>query len=309
MQTNLLLRKGLAVGIILLFVGTGIIPSTAQDLEKPPQPTSRGHWLYVGGSGPGNYTHIQEAINNASNGDTVFVYHGFYNEGRIYINKAINLIGENRNNTIIDSTGYVSSLYVWDNVKISGFTIQNAGKEICVFAQGNNITISQNIICNNGDSAICLYIGDHNQIFDNILRNNEYGIAIQYSDDNEIHDNQIINNKKFGILLEYNRNNRIFSNNISENNVGVALYHETLTVITKNNIYDNLVNNYFEGIGANKWKKNYFGSTTFGPKLIGGKIQILVGWQISFEGWLDPVYKYIPWIQFDWNPAKEPYDI
>ena len=42
-------RKCLAIGIILLFVGTSIIPAIAQNTEKS-QPTSRGNWLYVGGS-------------------------------------------------------------------------------------------------------------------------------------------------------------------------------------------------------------------------------------------------------------------
>jgi hypothetical protein len=51
MKGSLPTRKGLAVGIILLFVATGIIPSTAQKIEKPSQPVSRGHWLYKGGSG------------------------------------------------------------------------------------------------------------------------------------------------------------------------------------------------------------------------------------------------------------------
>jgi len=46
--------KWLAVGIILLFVGTGIIPAIAQETEKSLQ-TSRGTWLYVGGSGPGRF--------------------------------------------------------------------------------------------------------------------------------------------------------------------------------------------------------------------------------------------------------------
>ena len=54
------------VGIILLFVGTCIIPVPAQDTEKPSLPTSSGKWLYVGGDGPGNYTRIQDAVDNAS---------------------------------------------------------------------------------------------------------------------------------------------------------------------------------------------------------------------------------------------------
>ncbi|MBE3093908.1 MAG: hypothetical protein IMZ52_02670, partial [Actinobacteria bacterium] len=69
-----LIGKCLVVGIILLFIGTGIIPAIAQESEKPSQSTSRGNWLYVGGSGPGNYSSIQAAINATSSGDTVFVY-------------------------------------------------------------------------------------------------------------------------------------------------------------------------------------------------------------------------------------------
>jgi hypothetical protein len=68
-----MIRKWVAVAAILLFLGTCIIPAMAQYIEKPFS-TSRGGWLYVGGSGPGNYTTIQQAINDASNGDTVYVY-------------------------------------------------------------------------------------------------------------------------------------------------------------------------------------------------------------------------------------------
>ncbi|MBP1662308.1 MAG: hypothetical protein H6P94_557, partial [Thermoplasmatales archaeon] len=62
----------MAVGPILLFLGACIVPMTAQDAEKSFS-TSSGTWLYVGGSGPGNYTKIQDAIDNASDGDTIFV--------------------------------------------------------------------------------------------------------------------------------------------------------------------------------------------------------------------------------------------
>ena len=65
--------KWLAVGIILLFISLAYAPAVAQTTEKPLS-TARGNWLYVGGSGPGNYTTIQSAINDANPGDTVFVY-------------------------------------------------------------------------------------------------------------------------------------------------------------------------------------------------------------------------------------------
>ncbi len=34
----------------------------------------------VGGSGPGNFSKIQDAVDNTSDGDIVFVYNGFYQE-------------------------------------------------------------------------------------------------------------------------------------------------------------------------------------------------------------------------------------
>jgi pectin methylesterase-like acyl-CoA thioesterase len=145
-------RKWLAVGIILLFIGTCIIPSTAQDLEKS-QSTLRGDWLYVGGSGPGNYSTIQDAIDNASEGDTIFVYHGWYYEHNLAISK-LNLIGEDRDTTIIDGQEIFSEgIRIREGATISGFTIQRftkhdltTGPGTGIAIDGNNITISENII-------------------------------------------------------------------------------------------------------------------------------------------------------------------
>jgi len=125
-----LFSKGLAIGIILLFVGTCIIPVIAQDSEKT-LPASRGHWLYVGGNGPGNYSWITDAANDASDGDTIFVYNDSspYYEKNILIVKSISLIGEDRNTTIIDGMGGGNSddvIHISANrVKVTGFTIRN----------------------------------------------------------------------------------------------------------------------------------------------------------------------------------------
>ncbi|MBE3120640.1 MAG: right-handed parallel beta-helix repeat-containing protein [Thermoplasmata archaeon] len=126
-----LIGKCLVVGIILLFIGTGIIPAIAQESEKPSQSTSRGNWLYVGGSGPGNYSSIQAAINATSSGDTVFVYAASspYYEN-VIINKSINLIGENRNTTIIDGKKIDDPIWIKASfVTVSDFTISNGSTE------------------------------------------------------------------------------------------------------------------------------------------------------------------------------------
>jgi len=54
----------------------------------------------VGGSGPNNYTSIQAAIDNASDGDTIFVYSGTYEE-QVIVNKSLIIKGENNTATLI----------------------------------------------------------------------------------------------------------------------------------------------------------------------------------------------------------------
>ena len=70
-----MLSKTLVIGTIFLFTGMSITPSIAVDTVKISSiPISNGKTLYVGGSGEGNYTKIQDAIDDASDGDTVFVF-------------------------------------------------------------------------------------------------------------------------------------------------------------------------------------------------------------------------------------------
>jgi len=105
-----MIKKCLVVAVILLFIGMCVVPSTAvQELrEKPSTIGFDGNTLYVGGSGANNYTKIQDAIDNSSHGDTVFVYSGFYDEYypknscSVYIDKEIKMIGEDKYTTIID---------------------------------------------------------------------------------------------------------------------------------------------------------------------------------------------------------------
>ncbi|MCD6141258.1 hypothetical protein J7J55_00835, partial [Candidatus Bipolaricaulota bacterium] len=54
--------------------------------------STNGNILYVGGSGENNYTTIQNAINYAEDGFTIYVYPRNYNES-IVINRSISLIG------------------------------------------------------------------------------------------------------------------------------------------------------------------------------------------------------------------------
>ena len=92
---------------------------------------------------PDDYRTIAEAIGNATDGDTIFVRSGIYEEQVLGINKSISLKGENANTTKIvlhppSQPLFGSSLIVYDNpieisanrVLLSGFTIESDGGSI-----------------------------------------------------------------------------------------------------------------------------------------------------------------------------------
>ena len=100
--------------------------SDTQDISiKSTLSFNRGNILYVGGMGPHNYSKIQDAIDNATAGDIIYVYSGTYIEILI-INKNLTLKGEDRNNVIIDGAANgncISISNVW--VSIANLTLRN----------------------------------------------------------------------------------------------------------------------------------------------------------------------------------------
>jgi parallel beta-helix repeat protein len=278
-----------------------IIPSTAQDIEKPSLTTSSGKWLYVGGSGPGNYSVIQDAVDNTSDGDTVFVYHGFYhhhypnNRGCIdIIKKNINLVGEDKYSTIIDGKDELGIIHVdAPVVNISGFTLQYSnwfGIEIG-FNWVESVTIHDNIITGHEDDDIIVWMGTNN-IFNNTISNSSCGIYFN-ADNNKIYNNHIVNNS-YGIHFAQSRSANIHNNLIGGNEFGIFSEYCRATINNNNfiqNTYQAIFNQGLSFIAGIHWTQNYWGRPRLLPYPIYGTFLIF------------------PWIQFDWQPAQEPYDI
>jgi len=236
-------KKGLVLGIILLFVGAGVIPSTAVDnIEQCSMPSSNGKTLYVGGSGEGNYTIIQDAIDDASDGYTVFVFDNsspYYEH--VKINKSINLIGEDRNTTVIDGSNIGSVIHITaGRGTVRGFTIQNSGEK--PNNAGVNINSSNNTISGNTFSSNEVGINTEystNNIFSyNYLSNNWCGILQSYSNDSTITRNTYTNNT-YAINNFHSNNSSITLNTVTNNHIGIRLSHSISNNIIKNNIRNN----------------------------------------------------------------------
>ena len=205
--------------------------------------------LYVGGTGPGNYTTIQSAIDSAVPGDTIFVFNGVYPE-RIEINKTLSLVGEDREGTIIVDTGMVVGYVVnvsadWVNFtgfKVMGNSVQTfagihlSGVQDCFIANNNASNVSRTF-----RSGILLESSNNNTVNNNVLWNNSFGIDLAFfSDGNDIVGNTIISSHLDGITLHTSDNNTIANNFVSRNNHGIGLHHSTDNILVNNTAIDNV---------------------------------------------------------------------
>jgi parallel beta-helix repeat protein len=111
-------RKGRVFTCMLVSVFF-IVSSVASFSAKPLARTVSGV-LYVGGSGPGNYTSVQSAIDDAAEGDLVLIYPGTYSQP-LHLLKSLTIQGVDRATTIIDGLFAQTTMVVHTN----NFMIRN----------------------------------------------------------------------------------------------------------------------------------------------------------------------------------------
>ncbi|RLF34691.1 MAG: hypothetical protein DRN08_04240, partial [Thermoplasmata archaeon] len=171
-----------------------------------------------------HFSNIQKAINATAENGTIYVYNGSYHEN-IIINRSINIIGEDKNNTIINGNSYMlpTIKILAPTVNISGFTIQNNLYSEKIKIISNNNTIHNNIIiCNQNTPGIFLYYSSNNKIYKNDIISSydvtgeEKGILLIESDNNSIENNHITNTS---IFISRSCNNTISNNTIQQHNI------------------------------------------------------------------------------------------
>jgi parallel beta-helix repeat protein len=248
------------------------------------------------------YKKIQNAVDHVYDGWCVFVKNGLYKE-HVVINKSIQIIGENKEKTIIDgeNLGQVVTISK-PEVIMSGFTIQNSGNlpfdaGIKTLSLHSNATIKDMIFQNNEIGLFLNYayssesgVSSWNKITNNIFHDNHQGLYIHWSDHNEIKGNIFYNNMKFGLELHASKFNIIQQNLLLGNsNVGLHLKANSQNnLITKNDFIENKIHAFVDGSFDNKWMRNYWSNSyNLFFKLIRGRLEVLD----------------IPWIEFDIFPS------
>ena len=285
---NKILRKGLVVGIIVLFVGVSVIPSNANVLNVNIStddkvfsiPMDIRGILYVdddntGGPWDGTlehpYQYIQDGIDNAVEGDTIYVFNGIYYEHIVIDKSSIKLIGEDKDITIIDGNGKGSVILIniyFNYTQICNFTIRNGINGIECFS-------------------------NYNKFYNNIIRDCFIGILItDYCDEtwdavrgsyNEVYNNIIKENYRYGISNEvwypifFKKScNKYYENIISHNNNGINLFNCNHCEVLRNYIHNNTITGIIIGGVSNIIKNNDIRNSVTGILLEGsdlGKVE------------------------------------
>ncbi len=216
------------------------------------------------GWGYDHFDKIQDGIDAVVENGTVYVYNGTYHEN-IIVNKTIDLIGENKNTTVIDGNWNAGVVTITvDNVNISGFMIQHGGtywslyeRDAGIEVYANDVQIFGNKISYNGLYGIWLYNATHVNILDNqMLNNSDACILFDFCSNITINHNHIAFNSWAGICIGNHDDNNTISYNLIENTSlwqgseggwGIAIANHEGNIL--NSIYGNTIaNNSAEGI-------------------------------------------------------------
>ena len=190
---------------------------------------------------------LQEKINNAQQGDIIYLKKGNYTQYRIMVNKSLTIVGEDPEKTIISGNNQEDATVILDvladDVIIKNLTFTGAasgvppgGGRALILADVKNVTIQDCII------YAC-----------------PYGIEISNSSNNNIMRNNITQTTSCAIsFVKGSQSNIVAYNNIYNNSIGIlfAGSNDINNKIYNNNFIDN-INNIGGLWGNNSWYFDY----------------------------------------------------
>jgi parallel beta-helix repeat protein len=261
-------------------------------------------WMAAGYPVYVEYSSLQAAIDNTTEGQTLYVSTGVYNEC-LSVNQPITLVGENASTTIINGTATVLNVNA-DNVSISDVTIQYAGCACFGYASVNatncqNINVTDNIIISDdfgirvvgasgaivadndvthaGDAPIVVSDSSAVSVFDNDMTAME-GIEIENCTQSSFSNNTIVSNEA-GIYIEEAYGDTVLGNNVSYGLVGLSI-----SSCSNSSFVDNDISSSSPGLFIEQSYNNSF----FHNNFLGNGSEVLCYdnstnfWDNGFEG-------------------------
>jgi parallel beta-helix repeat protein len=294
MKTRLV-KKSWCFAIILLFVGTSLVPSVMSgNTEKVPAVTIMDDDWYVkeGGNNSNSgeswedaLATISEAIIRAENGDIIYVGNGTYYEN-VIIEEQLTIEGNGSGVSIIDGGGDDNVVEInTKETNLSRFTIKNsrmdsdyAGVRI---AGSNDVDIFNNTIHNNSKGIRCTSSNNIDIVYNTIYNNNLDGMHFEGCDVINILHNKIYDCGKMGIFFPDNCYNiSIIKNTIDNINLsGIELHTDCDNVDIINNNINNTGESgvsFYYSYGKNNliMANNISNCGVEGIEIFGGSVEI-----------------------------------
>ncbi len=205
---------------------------------------------------PDDFPTINQAIQNASDGDTVLVRQGMYNE-TVVIDKAITLKGEDTNKTIINGNYRGNVIQIRRNsVTVTGLTIlfsldQNSAHRYYIRPPGNSTAyFVRHTGWEEGLAGIHLQKVQNCNITGNKVSDCGLGLWLTDSQHNTISGNYFLRNNN-GLVVQTSWYNKIVGNTFLDGGAGVCLpprsVFKTGLVNDQSSGYNTFIHNNFVG--------------------------------------------------------------
>ncbi|MBS3802152.1 MAG: PKD domain-containing protein [Candidatus Thermoplasmatota archaeon] len=301
---------------LILALSMVLLPTQILAAEENEYYVDSGYRGYSDGTAQQPYSSIQIAIDEADEGDTIYVFGGLYEE-IIIVDKQVNLWGgvEGTDSIInADEDVRYTMKITADNVEIQDFifTDQNKVKTSPIGAlisvQAENVVITSNQF--NETDSFGIHIdqtADGTVVNGNVINNTEKGVVVESSDTNDIFNNEIFACMDAGIFLDNAAENRLYDNtiyscskaihgsfcsklNLSNNTLYENTYASILiescsqTTIRHNHVYDNTGTGLFLQSDYCTVKRNDFESNQRGITLSGNYNEIYKNQFLSHTG-------------------------
>ena len=274
-----------AVGVWLVLCGPSVLLAQEQGKSR------EGSIWNVALDGSGHFSSIQEAIDQAQDGDTVFIKAGRYAEDvTVHSKEGLKVIGEGSEQVFLAGLKRVGTLHIgkWPygatNVEIHGLTVQQHGGLGVGIFNGSGVTLKnlkingfvfgqqvQNVhiedcVIGGSETTGIAFADSQAMLVDNLIHDNDHGVSVGGTSIVHLERN-VITRSLFEAVLVANQGDATLIQNTLVGNQGGVKFQDQATGRVAGNIIDEaqvgiawstkntvkIAHNGLHNVGVNYW--------------------------------------------------------